>query len=1202
MSLSELKDWHRLVTQHEQASCSKYVDLAPNDNAEEAKNYFDALRYATNNPKVSNIALTGPYGSGKSSIIKTFLKRYKGRPFLISLAAFLPEADESVNAQKAKDETATEDGVTRQEIERSILQQMLYGPAANSLPLSRFKRIQSPKWWSWAISGGTILGLAACWHLFQNRLEIENGTFFSPLDFTNWFNLTCFLIGLLFLWLLLQRLYIKSFGLSIKSISLKDLQITPEAAQEESILNRHLDEIIYFFQSTKYDLVIIEDLDRFNNPEIFVTLREINSLINANSGVKQRVRFLYALRDNMFVNTDRTKFFEFVIPVIPIINSSNSIDKVLEQGKRLSLESRLDSRFLLDVSRYLNDMRLIQNIFNEYAVYDEGLAAEGEDNLDPNKLLAILIYKNVIPDDFEDLHREKGNFAEILKQRDAFVSKAETNAKNQVSVLEQQINDAEKHVASDVRELRMIYATQLIAKMPAGYTLIEINGNQRTPVQSISSHENFEQLIERQQIVFVTPQGHRQGVDISDLQQKVNVSKTYQERKAEIEGRTKAFKDSANKKIRDLRTKVSTLRTRKFNEIIRTNAQAADQLFDAFGENRELVKFLVFEGFLDDTYYIYTSLFHEGRLSPRDNRYIRCIRGFNNPAPDFQIDNPKAVIDAMREDDFRQNYILNKILVDYLLSDQNLYCSQVAKMIEFISSNFDACEDFFATYYANGRCITELLSILIEKWPKFVATLLAAPNSEDHVAQMIAYLPKSNLEALVQDSPEVSRFISENLSDILAVGVDFEPGRLALLEFETKDLKSIEPYPAIAQVLSDEGLYKISIENLEFIFRAVLLSPAVDDLRIKHYTTVLKSGDDAVINKVEADFEVYLQSVLLELDDNAEEDISTIIKVVSHDEIELQHLQHFLEKQSAKLPELNQIPTRLHSLVFQLRKIEATWDNCSEYLESDDFDPTILTAFLEQGDARNILSTITVNDQEIAAKLREFLISNNSFEVDAYRDYIRTLPKRFKQFPEDIDPEKWLILIEEEKVSFSKKSFSFLEGHKDLQVLFVAKNIEAYIKTSDEYELDEDFHEKLLSTEISDEQKLRIIGEMDLSSLPSLPARASVIGRILHRTGGDVSNLTAEVAQAIVNNAKPLPTRMSLFNKYKERLDDEQLRSTIAQLPPPYSEIKRGGGRPLIPNTPENLEFVRYLEARSFISSSTLNTMKDKIRINNFRK
>lgn len=198
----------------------------------------------------------------------------------------------------------------------------------------------------------------------------------------------------------LHHFYVASFGLSLKSVSLKDVEIRPAHDDQTSILNRHLDEILYFFQTTGYDLVIIEDLDRFNDAEIFVTLREINSLINENAGVKRTVRFLYALRDDMFVNTDRTKFFEFIIPVIPIINTSNSIDMVLVQGRRLALDDRLDRQFLREVSRYLNDLRLIQNIFNEYAIYVANLETDGENLLDANKLLAILIYKNVYPRDF----------------------------------------------------------------------------------------------------------------------------------------------------------------------------------------------------------------------------------------------------------------------------------------------------------------------------------------------------------------------------------------------------------------------------------------------------------------------------------------------------------------------------------------------------------------------------------------------------------------------------------------------------------------------------------------------------------------------------------------------------------------------------------------------------------------------------------
>jgi hypothetical protein len=173
-----------------------------------------------------------------------------------------------------------------------------------------------------------------------------------------------------------------------------------------------------------------------------VTLREINSLVNANSGVRRTIRFLYALRDDIFVNTDRTKFFEFLIPVIPIINSSNAIDKVLEQGKRLALDQELDRQFLREVSRYLDDLRLIQNIFNEYAIYVANLETDGDNVLDRNKLLAILIYKNVFPRDFESLHRGKGHLAAILSRQAEFVSNGEAQIKAQIARLEEQSESA----------------------------------------------------------------------------------------------------------------------------------------------------------------------------------------------------------------------------------------------------------------------------------------------------------------------------------------------------------------------------------------------------------------------------------------------------------------------------------------------------------------------------------------------------------------------------------------------------------------------------------------------------------------------------------------------------------------------------------------------------------------------------------------
>jgi GTPase SAR1 family protein len=72
---------------------SKFVDLAPTDKTDKTGVYSEAILFATNNAKVSNIALTGPHGSGKSSIIQSFLKKYRRPALHISLAAFVPEAE-----------------------------------------------------------------------------------------------------------------------------------------------------------------------------------------------------------------------------------------------------------------------------------------------------------------------------------------------------------------------------------------------------------------------------------------------------------------------------------------------------------------------------------------------------------------------------------------------------------------------------------------------------------------------------------------------------------------------------------------------------------------------------------------------------------------------------------------------------------------------------------------------------------------------------------------------------------------------------------------------------------------------------------------------------------------------------------------------------------------------------------------------------
>ena len=69
---------------------SKYVSLAPrNEKRKEYDEYYKALDFSIEEKTIKNIAVTGSYGSGKSSVLDSYLKNRKNLKYIkISLADF----------------------------------------------------------------------------------------------------------------------------------------------------------------------------------------------------------------------------------------------------------------------------------------------------------------------------------------------------------------------------------------------------------------------------------------------------------------------------------------------------------------------------------------------------------------------------------------------------------------------------------------------------------------------------------------------------------------------------------------------------------------------------------------------------------------------------------------------------------------------------------------------------------------------------------------------------------------------------------------------------------------------------------------------------------------------------------------------------------------------------------------------------------
>ena len=103
-------------------------------------------------------------------------------------------------------------------------------------------------------------------------------------------------------------------------------------------------------------------------------MREVNKLINDSETINKNVKFIYASRDDVFVEKERTKFFDFIIPIIPVINSSNSKEILIEKLQENNLDDALELEYIKDIAWYIDDMRTLNNMINEFNIYRQTIS------------------------------------------------------------------------------------------------------------------------------------------------------------------------------------------------------------------------------------------------------------------------------------------------------------------------------------------------------------------------------------------------------------------------------------------------------------------------------------------------------------------------------------------------------------------------------------------------------------------------------------------------------------------------------------------------------------------------------------------------------------------------------------------------------------------------------------------------------------
>ncbi len=405
-----------------------YNSLTPKESDNYDK-YKDAFNFALNSDneskKITNIAVTGPYASGKSSIMENVKSEFGSEKFItLSLTYFNSvdmEDDNKINENSISNKKIEED------LEAQLINQLIHKIDSKNIKDSRFlanKKIDTSKL---SYKVGTFIHALIISIIFLCLIIVNiNNETISKILFLKLVDIKIISMNILFT---VGSIYSLYFGYKIinlfkkkkilRKINIYGNEIELFNNEDNSIFDKYTDEILYLFENAGVKYFIFEDIDRYEDVTVFKKLREINILLNDKRKRENKplIKFIYLICDNMFTAEERTKFFDFIIPVVPFIHKGNSYDYMIKQLFPEEAKDERNKKFLIKISLFIDNARLLKNIANEYYIYNKFIYLKDRGQYTKFiKLLSLIIYKNLFPKDFNLLYFNKGYLAELLNE------------------------------------------------------------------------------------------------------------------------------------------------------------------------------------------------------------------------------------------------------------------------------------------------------------------------------------------------------------------------------------------------------------------------------------------------------------------------------------------------------------------------------------------------------------------------------------------------------------------------------------------------------------------------------------------------------------------------------------------------------------------------------------------------------------------
>ena len=841
----------------------KLEPLTPQYQEEEHEVYVSALLDAIEDENVHNIALSGGYGIGKSSILRQFASLLKGRCIEVSLSTLAP-----VNSWNQENEANTNGDTTTNKIQREVVKQLLYRENAQNMPLSRFRRIEafSPEWaWRTSCVTGAIITIA---FVLTGWAEMLSEKLFGGRVDTPTMTLLVF-FGAIFIVFAAQSLL--NGKLNIKEVAAGPATVSLNE-DDGTYFDKYLDEIVYFFEIADYDIVIFEDIDRFEDPTIFESLKELNAILNLSPCISRPIRFIYAVKDSIFdhgelkrrgrrvdsdsgkmldrakvesVRSNRTKFFDVIVPVVPFITHASARDHLYQMMKKSGCD--VDDELIDLASKYVPDMRTLKNVRNEHLIFREQIMPHGgsELKLSESHLFAMMLYKSTHLADFEKIRLGSSDLDDLyqvsrqavewnINQLYAGVAKLK-NEIGQMRELDSRSNQLSSKLEAYIE--CVVEAAGCDENLAEG--AFEFEGQVGVDIWTVKFWRKFIELPESAPLVWRGPDGEYFSFTKDNVERGIGV-------RLNIESWRASDDDRLERQIASTNDYINALRAADFAELMdRSEFGISDnkstQSFDSYvrelmgpGLAYELIK----SGYITKNYVLYSSLFHAERMTCNAMSFV--IHHVDRNLMDVQYrlndDEVRSIISYCGSRRLNESVMYNIRVLDWLIANDSEAADQMIASLE--EGGADQAH-FLQSYLNDGLSpdyLVKRLTALTVRVLEFLILLLDLSNESrsyyvnlvlSNLAESDQMLADGVCEYLQIHYSEFQVLASQSSQQIVRrVANLFERAGVVLSNLNVVSRSFISEFVK-------RNLYEINADNLKVIVGGEVDSLALDVIRGK---------------------------------------------------------------------------------------------------------------------------------------------------------------------------------------------------------------------------------------------------------------------------------------------------------------------------------------------------------------------------------